>query len=102
MRLRLPCFVSRDLGLAQAGKVIGYGLLRIEAKVSRVSANESLIKDAAGKIVEVFLFDGAEHPRADLDNVGNVIEREFFLLARLAKLISEVTHEKPPAEMETS
>ena len=57
-----------------------------------VRANESFIKDAAGKLIEILFFDGAEHARGDLDDIGDVIEREFFALARFAKFISEGAH----------
>ena len=39
-----------------------------------VGANESFVEDAAGKLVEVFFFDGAKHARADFGDVGNVVE----------------------------
>ena len=34
-----------------------------------------------------------QHARADLSDIGNVIEREFFGLARFAEFCSELTHE---------
>ncbi len=57
-----------------------------------VSANKSFIEDAAGKLIEIFLFDRLEHARADLDDIGDVIEREFFRLARLAEFVPELAH----------
>ena len=65
-----------DLRLAQGGEIFGYGLFVVESEMPGIGANESFIKDAAGKLIEVFVFDGFEHARADLGDVGNVIERE--------------------------
>ena len=91
-RFRLPDFVGIDLCLAEAGKIVGDGLFVVETEMLGVGANESLVEDAAGQLVEVFLFDGLQHASADLGDVGNVIEREFFFLARLAEFISEFAH----------
>ena len=57
-----------------------------------IGANKSLIEDAAGKLIEVLFFDGAQHAHPDLGDVGNVIEREFFFLARFAEFVSEFAH----------
>jgi hypothetical protein len=57
-----------------------------------VGADETLVEDATGEEVEVLLFDGLEHARADLGDVGDVIVREFFLLARLAEFVAEFAH----------
>ena len=57
-----------------------------------VCADESAIEDAAGQLLEVFLFDGLQHARADLGDVGNVVERELFLLARFAEFVAELAH----------
>lgn len=87
--------MSVDLGLAQAGQVVGDSLFGVEAEMLGVGANESLVEDAAGKLVEVFLLDRLQHARADFGDVGNVIEREAFGLARLAKFFSELAHGSP-------
>lgn len=91
-RLRIPDFVGVDLRLAQAGEVVGDGVFRIQAKMLGVSADESLVEYAAGKLIEVFFFDGLQHARADLGDVGNVIVREFFFLACLAEFVAEFSH----------
>jgi hypothetical protein len=57
-----------------------------------IGADESFVEDAAGKLVEVFFFDGAKHARADFGDVGNVIERDVFFLARFAEFVAELTH----------
>lgn len=57
-----------------------------------VGANESFIEDAARKLIEILFFDGLEHARTDLDDIGNVIKRKFFRLARLAEFVPELAH----------
>ena len=94
-RFGLPDFVGVDLRLAQAGEIVGNGFFVVESEMLRVGANESFIEHAAGELIEVFFFDGLEHAGADLGDVGNVIEREFFFLARLAEFISEFAHVGP-------
>jgi len=89
---RLPNFVGVDLRLAEASEVVGDGFFGVEAEMLGIGADESFVENAAGQLVEVFLFDGAKHARADFGDVGNVIEREFFLLARLAEFVSEFAH----------
>ena len=97
-----PDFVGVDLRLAQAGEVVGDGLFVVESEMLGVGANESLVEDAAGKQVEVFFFDGLEHARADLGDVGDVIVRELFLLARLAEFVAEFAHVGLPRMTGTS
>jgi uncharacterized protein (DUF2164 family) len=67
-----------------------------------VGAYESLVEYTAGELVEVFFFDGLEHARADLSDVGNVIEREVFLLARFAEFVAEFAHDGLQRMTETS
>lgn len=81
-----------DLRLAQAGEVVGYSLVAIQAKMLGIGANESLVKHTAGQLIEMFCFDGLQHARADLGDVRHVIERELFFLACLAKFVSELSH----------
>jgi len=47
------------------------------------------LKTPPGSLVEVFLFEGAQHAGADLGGVGDGFEREAALLALLAKFFSE-------------
>ena len=89
---RFPDFMGVDLRLAQASEIVGDGIFGVESEVLGVGANESLVEDAARKLIEVFLFDGLEHARADLGDVGNVIERELFLLASVAEFVAEFSH----------
>lgn len=84
-----------DLSLAQAGEIGGDGFVVVEFEVLGVGADEAFVEDAAGEAIEVLLFDGLEHTRADLGDVGNVIERERFFLALFAKFIAEFAHGDP-------
>ena len=88
----LPDFLSADLRLAEADKIVGNGLVGIEAEMLGIGADESFIENTAGKLIEVFFFDGLEHARADLGDVGDVIEGEVFFLPRLAEFGAELAH----------
>jgi hypothetical protein len=81
-----------NLRLTQAGKVVGDCVFGIETKMLGVGADESFVEDSAGKLVEVFFFDGLQHASADLSDVGNVVERKFFAFASFAEFVSELTH----------
>ena len=91
-----------DLRLAQASEVVRDGLFVVQSEMLGIGANESLVEDAAGELVEMFFFDGLEHARADLGDVRNVIEREFFLLARFAEFVAEFAHDGLQRMTETS
>ena len=99
---RLPHLVSVDLRLAQASEIVSDGLFVVESEMLGVSTDESLVEDAAGELVEMFFFDGLEHTRADLGDIGNVIEREFLLLARFAEFVAEFAHDGLQRMTETS
>jgi hypothetical protein len=75
--------------LAQRGEIVGYGFFIVESDLTGVGAHETFVEDAAGKLIEVFLFEGAQHPGADFGGVGDGIERDALLLALLAKFFSE-------------
>jgi hypothetical protein len=49
--------------------------------MASVGANEALIKDAAGKLLEVLFLQSPEEAGADFGGQGNVIQRDFSLLA---------------------
>lgn len=84
--------VGVDLRLTQTRQVIVDRIFGIEAEMLGVGANESAIEDAAGKLLEVFFFDSLQHACADLGDVGNVVERELFFLARFAEFVAELAH----------
>jgi hypothetical protein len=78
-----------NLTLAQRGEIVGHGFFFVEPYLARVGADEPFIEDAAGKLVEVFLFQGAQHASADLGGVGDGVESDAALLALFAKFFSE-------------
>lgn len=88
----VPDFVGVDLGLAKTSEVVGDGILVVETEMFGVCANESLVEDTAGKLVELLLLDGLEHARADFGGVGNIIERDAPGFARLTKFVAELAH----------
>jgi hypothetical protein len=87
-----PYGLGINLRLAEAGQVFVHGLFAVETNVLGVGANESFVEDAAGKLVEVLLFNRLKITRTDFGDVGNVLERDAFFLARLAEFISEFAH----------
>jgi len=91
--LGIATSVRVNLFLAETGKIFRNGIVGVEANLLGVGANESLVEDASGELVEVFIFDCLQHARADLGDIGNVIKREFLALASLAKLVAEAAHD---------
>jgi len=83
-----------NLALAQGGEIVGNGFFFVEADVAGVGPDEPFVENAAGKLVEVFVFDGAEHAGADFRGGGDGVEREAAMLALFAKFFSEGTHPK--------
>jgi len=78
-----------NLTFAQGEEVVGEGLFFVEANLASIGAHETFIEDAAGKLVEVFVLEGAQHAGADFGGVGDGIEGEAALLALFAKFFSE-------------
>jgi len=99
---RIPAFMGVDLCLSEASQIVIDGVFGIEAEVLGVGANESAIEDAAREMIELLLFDGLQHARADLGDIGNVVERELFVLACLAEFVSELAHVERPFVLATS
>lgn len=77
------------LTLAQSGEVVGNGFFLVEADLAGIGPDEAFVEYAAGKLVKVFFFQGAEHARADFCGIGDGVERESALLALLAKFFPE-------------
>ena len=92
---------SLTVELVQCGDVPGDGFFLVEAKIFGVGANEAFVEDAARELVEVLLFDGAEHARADLGGVGNVLELDALPLARLTEFVAELSHAVPQSDPST-
>ena len=98
--LRIPRGLGVDLGLAQAGKILGDRFLVVQAEMFGVGTDEAFVENAAGEQIKVLFFDGLQHARADLGDVGDIIEREVALLARVLELVSELAHRDPARAME--
>ena len=92
---------SLTVELVQCGDVPGDGFFLVEAEIFGVGANEAFVEDAARELVEVLLFDGAEHARADLGGVGNVLELDALPLARLTEFVAELSHAVPQSDPST-
>jgi hypothetical protein len=89
-----------NLALAQGGQIVGYGLFFIEADLAGVGADKSFVENAAGKLVKMFVFDGAQHPRTDFRGGGDGVERDATLLALFAQFFSKRTQNGLPAGVE--
>jgi hypothetical protein len=85
-----------ELRLAKRRQISGDGLLVVESQEFGIGADESLIEDATGEHIEVFLFDGLQHARADFSDVGDIIERKAATLAFFAKFLSKRPHRGTP------
>ena len=83
--------LSLNLTLAQCGEVVSYGFFFVESDLAGVGTYETLVEDAAGKLIEVFVFERAQHAGADLRGVGDGVERDVALFTLLAKFFPERT-----------
>jgi hypothetical protein len=84
------------LTLAQSGEVVGDGFFLVETDLAGIGPDEAFVEYAAGKLVKVFVFQGAEHARADFCGVRDGIQRESALLALLAKFFPERSQGRLP------
>lgn len=89
--------VFARLILAYSGQVVGDGFFFVEPDLAGVGADKTFVENAAGKLVEVLVFEGAQHAGADLGGVGDGIESDALLLTLLAKFFSECTQGLAPA-----
>lgn len=96
--LGLRKFIRLNLCFPNEFQIVVDRVVIIQAQVLRVGAHESFIEDATRKLLEVLLLDRLQHARADLDDAGDVIERELLLFARFAKLVSELAHTRQFAD----
>lgn len=86
-----------NLGLAQAGQIVGDGFFVVQLQMLGVGADEAFVEHTAGELIEVLFLDSFEHARADLGDVGDVIEREAAPLALCPEFVAERTHCGTPA-----
>ena len=89
--LILARLIFARLILAYSGQVVGDGFFFVEPDLAGVGADKTFVENAAGKLVEVLVFEGAQHAGADFGGVGDGIESDALLLALLAKFFSECT-----------
>jgi hypothetical protein len=82
-----------NLSLAQGGQIVGHRFFFVESDLTGVSANETFVEDAAGKLIKMFVFEGAQHAGADFGAIGDGIEGDAPLLALLAKFFPERSHD---------
>jgi hypothetical protein len=80
-----------DLTFTEGGEVIGYCLIFVQANLAGVGADESLIEDASGKLIEMLIFNRAQHAGADFCRGGNGFERDAAQLALPAKIVPKRT-----------
>jgi len=78
--------------LAQGGEIVRYGFFFIEADLAGVGADESLVENAAGELVKVFVLEGTQHAGADFCGLGDGLEIEPALFALFAKFFSKRSH----------
>src|SRR5271167_3629983 len=70
-------------------QVIGNCLFFVDAEVPGVSANITLVEDAARKQIEVFVFDCAKKAGANLRSGRNFVESDTTHLALPPKAFTE-------------
>src|ERR1700751_2058274 len=79
----------RRRSLAGRFKIVGDGLLFVEADRARVGAYETFVEKAAGELAEFFIFERVEHTRSDLGGGGDLLERHFLFFAFELELFTE-------------
>lgn len=81
-----------NLTLAQCGEIVGYSFFFVESDLTRVGAYKTLVEDATGKLVKVFVFESAQQAGADFSRVGDRVEGDAALLTLFAKFFPERAH----------
>jgi len=74
-------FRGNGRGVAGSFEVIGNGLIFVEANEAGIGADEALVEDAAGQLVEFIFFQGLQHAGADFGGDGDFLERDLALFA---------------------
>jgi hypothetical protein len=67
-------------------------LFFVQPDLAGVGADETFVENASGELVEVFIFEGAQHAGADFGGVGDGLELDAAPLALLAKFFSKGSH----------
>jgi hypothetical protein len=61
------------------GHVVGNGLVFVDTQVAGVGTDKAFIKDSAGKLVELFFFDGDQETGSDLGRQRYVVQSDLAL-----------------------
>ena len=64
----------RDGAFADCIEIVGDGRLLVDPEIASVGADKTLIEDAAGKLLEVFVFESLQHAGANLRSERDVLE----------------------------
>ena len=79
--------------LEETGEIeVGYGLLFVQSKESRICADEALVEDAPREFFKIFLLEGAERTSADLGRFGNFFQSDAAHFAFTAQFVAKATH----------
>jgi len=62
-------------------EIVSNGLLFVNAKMTSVRANITLVKDASRQQLELFVFQSAQQTGANLGGCGNLVQRDAARLA---------------------
>ena len=73
------CRNGRDV--AGSLQVFGNGLIFVESNAARIGADEALVEDAPGQLVELIFFQGLQHARPDLGGDRNLLQCDLALFA---------------------
>jgi hypothetical protein len=69
----------------------------VQSEMLGVGADETLVEDAAGEPIELFVFNRLQHAAADFGGTGDVVERDALLLALSAEFVAELAQPRTPA-----
>ncbi|HXO37200.1 MAG TPA: hypothetical protein VN872_01105, partial [Candidatus Acidoferrum sp.] len=75
----------------------GDGLVFVNAKKMRISADETLIEDPTRKLIEMLPFERFQVPAGDLGGLRNFIQGDASHLPFAPKPITKSTHSSPIA-----
>ncbi len=91
MNIEWEFFFRRRLLLVGCD-VVGYGLFLIDAQISGVGPDKALIKNAAGKGVEIFLLQGIEMAFGNLGRQRDFLKRDPSQLSLAPHTLAKHAH----------
>ncbi len=71
---------------------VGHRLVFVDAQIMGVSADKAFVEDAAGKLVELFLFQGLQAAAGDLGGLGDFLQRDAAHLTLALQAFAEGAH----------